>query len=262
VVLIGDIDRGGVIASLVGTHAVLDARDRRRIAASSSTSSAAILAVRRRHADHRRAHRLAPRRRAVVSRAAALPAEDAAWASRPGRGRRRRPSASRCRVLPRIANFDDLDPLKAPSRASTGASWCSPASRCPATPTLSSCPAPRRPSPTSPSLRAQGWDIDIAAHVRRGGHVLGICGGYQMLGRAIADPDGIEGRPAPPGLGLLDVETRPWLDRLRAKRGLAAASTGTDWDLEIDAALDALADHIAAAVPLDRLLAIAREAQR
>jgi adenosylcobyric acid synthase len=53
-----------------------------------------------------------------------------------------------------------------------------------------------------------------------------------------------------------------WLDRLRAKRGLAASSTGADWDLEVDAALDALADHIAAAVPLDRLLAIAREAQR
>src|SRR3546814_6980133 len=53
-------------------------------------------------------------------------------------------------------------------------------------------------------LRAQGWDIDIAAHVRRGGHVLGICGGYQMLGRTIADPDGIEGAAATvSGLGYL-----------------------------------------------------------
>ncbi|MGB1390351.1 MAG: cobyric acid synthase CobQ, partial [Paracoccaceae bacterium] len=57
-------------------------------------------------------------------------------------------------------------------------------------------------------LRAQGWDVDLVAHHRRGGRVLGICGGYQMLGRAIHDPDGIEG-PAgsSPGLGLLDVET-------------------------------------------------------
>jgi adenosylcobyric acid synthase len=57
-------------------------------------------------------------------------------------------------------------------------------------------------------LRAQGWDIDLLAHHRRGGHVLGLCGGYQMLGRSVADPDGIEG-PAgdTPGLGLLDVET-------------------------------------------------------
>jgi adenosylcobyric acid synthase len=58
------------------------------------------------------------------------------------------------------------------------------------------------------ALRAEGWDIDLAAHHRRGGRILGICGGYQMLGRSIADPAGIEG---PPGtvaaLGLLDVET-------------------------------------------------------
>ena len=57
-------------------------------------------------------------------------------------------------------------------------------------------------------LRAQGWDVDIAAHRRRGGTVLGICGGYQMLGRAIADPAGVEGRAGETaGLGLLDVAT-------------------------------------------------------
>jgi adenosylcobyric acid synthase len=57
-------------------------------------------------------------------------------------------------------------------------------------------------------LRAQGWDIDIAAHVRRGGRVLGICGGFQMLGRHVADPQGIEGAPgSAAGLGLLDIET-------------------------------------------------------
>ena len=57
-------------------------------------------------------------------------------------------------------------------------------------------------------LRAQGWDIDLPAHVRRGGRVLGLCGGFQMLGRRIADPLGIEGPPGDdPGLGLLDVET-------------------------------------------------------
>lgn len=57
-------------------------------------------------------------------------------------------------------------------------------------------------------LRAQGWDIDVYAHIRRGGHVLGICGGYQMLGRVISDPEGLEG-PAGDveGLGLLDIKT-------------------------------------------------------
>jgi len=57
-------------------------------------------------------------------------------------------------------------------------------------------------------LRAQGWDIDLLAHRRRGGHVLGVCGGYQMLGRSVADPDGIEGPSGETaGLGLLDVTT-------------------------------------------------------
>src|SRR5262249_34880574 len=58
------------------------------------------------------------------------------------------------------------------------------------------------------ALRAAGFDIDIAAHVRRGGRVLGLCGGYQMLGKKISDPDGIEGPPGTvAGLGLLEVDT-------------------------------------------------------
>ena len=57
-------------------------------------------------------------------------------------------------------------------------------------------------------FRAQGWDVDLAAHLRRGGAVLGICAGFQMLGRRIADPDGTEGKPgAEDGLGYLDLET-------------------------------------------------------
>jgi len=57
-------------------------------------------------------------------------------------------------------------------------------------------------------LKAQGWHIDIRAHLRHGGRVLGICGGYQMLGRAVHDLSGIEGAPgSEEGLGLLDIET-------------------------------------------------------
>ncbi|HEX8417506.1 MAG TPA: cobyric acid synthase CobQ, partial [Methylobacterium sp.] len=69
--------------------------------------------------------------------------------------------------------------------------------------------------------RRQGWDIDLKAHVRRGGRVLGLCGGYQMLGRRIDDPHGIEGAPrSVPGLGLLDVSTVMTPEkRLEAVRG-------------------------------------------
>jgi adenosylcobyric acid synthase len=67
------------------------------------------------------------------------------------------------------------------------------------------------------ALRTEGWDIDILAHARRGGHVLGICAGYQMLGRRVADLEGIEGPPGEaPGLGLLDVETVLTADKVLA----------------------------------------------
>ena len=73
------------------------------------------------------------------------------------------------------------------------------------------------------ALKAEGWDIDLAAHLRRGGHVLGLCGGYQMLGRIVSDPDGIEGEPSSvAGLGHLDVETVLTPDKsLRAVNGVS-----------------------------------------
>ena len=76
-------------------------------------------------------------------------------------------------------------------------------------------------------LRDQGWDIDIAAHVRRGGVVLGICGGYQILGRTVSDPDGIEGPPSQvPGLNLLDVETLLTADKTLAEVSGTETQTG------------------------------------
>src|SRR5690606_837411 len=76
-------------------------------------------------------------------------------------------------------------------------------------------------------LRAQGWDIDLAAHVRRDGHVLGLCGGFQMLGRMIRDPGGIEG-PAgeTPGLGLLELTTEMSADKRLAQVEGTHVATG------------------------------------
>ncbi len=326
VVLVGDIERGGVIASLVGTRAVLDPDDAarirgfivnrmrgdpslfedgmREIAARTGWAAIGLLP----HLD-------------AVSR---LPAEDAADLRpfAPGCG------ADRLRVavplLPMISNFDDLDPLAAepgielvlvpPGRALPGD--CA----------LVILPGSKSTLADLGRLRGEGWDIDIAAHVRRGGHVLGLCGGYQMLGRTIEDPDGSEGKPGrAPGLGLLDVGTRldgskvlepvsglllpeavpcsgyemhigrtagPDLSRpflLRADRSpegavsadgriagtylhglftndaaraallgrLGAAPAPRDHEAGIEAALDALAEHLEAHLDIDRLLAIA-----
>lgn len=137
--------------------------------------------------------------------AARLPAEDAvaldrAVPSRPGAAVR-----IAVPVLPRISNFDDLDPLKLEPdvdlvmvRSGTALPICD----------LVVLPGSKATVADLAALRAAGWDVDILAHVRRGGRVLGLCGGYQMLGRSVADPSGIEGPPGTsPGLGLLDVET-------------------------------------------------------
>ena len=204
VVLVGDIDRGGVIAQLVGTHTVLDPEDTAQIAA---------FAVNRFRGDR---SLFDAGRDAIAERtgwpclgvipwfgeAWRLPAEDMLdIASRPG---------GACKVvvpqLPRMANFDDLDPLAAEPAVSVE---IVPGGKpLPADADLVLIPGSKTTLGDLAYLRAQGWDIDILAHVRRGGHVIGLCGGYQMLGKTISDPDGVDGKPGEAeGLGLLDVHT-------------------------------------------------------
>jgi adenosylcobyric acid synthase len=208
VVLIGDIDRGGVIASLVGTHTVLDAGDRamikgfivNRMRGDLSLFADGMAAI----AGHTgwAALGLVPH----FAAASALPAEDALDLAE-----RQRPARDNARLritvplLPCIANFDDLDPLGA--EPDVDLHLIRPGQPIPDC-DLVILPGSKATIADLASLRGQGWDIDLAAHVRRGGKVLGICGGYQMLGTTIADPDGIEGPVgAVTGLGLLDVET-------------------------------------------------------
>ncbi len=125
--------------------------------------------------------------------------------------------------LPRIANFDDLDPLAA--EPGVALDLVAPGRALPPA-DLVLLPGSKATLADLAALRAAGWDIDILAHARRGGAVLGLCAGYQMLGRRIADPGGIEG-PAgdAPGLGLLDVETVLTDDKiLAAARGVDLAT--------------------------------------
>jgi adenosylcobyric acid synthase len=109
-------------------------------------------------------------------------------------------------LLPRIANFDDLDPLRA--EPDVAVDLLRPGQALPGDADLVLLPGSKSTIADLAFLRRQGWDVDIAAHVRRGGAVLGLCGGYQMLGRTVADPAGVEGPAgAVDGLGLLDIET-------------------------------------------------------
>ncbi|PTM40200.1 cobyric acid synthase [Bosea sp. 124] len=206
-ILVGDIDRGGVIASLVGTHAVLDEADRAMIRAFAVNRFRGEIALFNdgvetiREATGWSCLGVVP----WFAAASRLPAEDGLdlrqLTARPGAGLR-----IAVPILPGMANFDDLDPLKL--EPAVDLVMVAPGQALPGDADLVILPGSKTTLRDLAALRAQGWDIDILAHRRRGGHIVGLCGGYQMLGRMVRDPLGLEG-PAgeAPGLGLLDVET-------------------------------------------------------
>jgi adenosylcobyric acid synthase len=322
VVLVGDIDRGGVIASFAGTMALMSADERKLVTGCIVNKFRGDIAL---FDGGRRAieeHACIPCLGVVpwFADARLLPAEDGASLASRYTGRT---GAIKIRVphLPCIANTDDLDPLAA--EPDVDLALLEPGEALPGDCDAVLLPGSKATIADLAYLRAQGWDIDIAAHVRRGGAVVGLCGGYQMLGRTIADPGGIEGPAATvAGLGLLAVDTvlapekilrevkatdarsgcdvhgyeihlgrttgtaaallsldgmpegacagrvagsyihglfasdayrAQWLAGLRAGR-----SAGISYDAQVEATLDRLAEHIGAAVDLDRLLGLAR----
>ncbi|MCZ0736592.1 cobyric acid synthase [Phreatobacter sp. AB_2022a] len=207
VVLVGDIDRGGVIASLVGTRAVIDPADAamiRGFIVNRFRGDPTLFADGMAFVADRTGWPpigLVPH----FAEAGLLPAEDI-MGLRQGPGATAGVPVVAVPVMPRIANFDDLDPLRA--EAGVAVRLVEPGSPLPAEAVLVLLPGSKTTIDDLAFLRRQGWDIDLAGHVRRGGRVLGLCGGYQMLGRSIADPHGIEGPvQTVAGLGLLDVET-------------------------------------------------------
>jgi adenosylcobyric acid synthase len=326
VVLVGDIDRGGVIAALVGTHALLEVTERARL------KGYLINKFRGDPALFDEAHPIIAERTGMRSygvipwfeQARLLPAEDVL-----GLNERTAPGNGVVKIavvrFGRIANFDDLDPLMA--EPDVQVRIVSRGAPLPGDADLIILPGSKATLADLADLRVEGWDIDLAAHVRRGGAVLGICGGLQMLGRRVADPGGIEGPPGEAeGVGLLDLETvlsgekqlrevrgreiasgelirgyemhmgrtsgpaltRPMLDLAGRPDGAVSpdgrimgcyvhglfaaddfrhaflarlrerATSGVRFEQQIEATLDALADHLEAHVDLDGLLALAR----
>lgn len=322
VVLLGDIDRGGVIAQIVGTQAVLDPADatmvegfivnRFRGDPSLFDEGMRVIAERTGWA----ALGLVP----YCEAAALLPAEDS-LALRSWRANDAGTLTIAVPLLPGISNFDDLDPLL--HEPAVRLVMVRPGETLPVDARLVILPGSKTTISDLRALRREGWDIDIAAHVRRGGHLMGLCGGYQMLGRRIEDPLGIEGPPGDiDGLGLLPISTRltaekrlvpvageavgapfvgyemhmgdttpaacPFVrfsdgrtdgaisadgrvygcyvhglfadDRQRAALlgRFGASSDGRVYEASQEAALDAVAAHMAAHIDLDRLMTIAR----
>jgi adenosylcobyric acid synthase len=221
IVVIGDIDRGGVISSLVGTKAVLAPEDAALIGGfivNKFRGDAVLFAAGMARIAQLTGWQplgLVP----FFADAHLLPAEDALALdqSRPAKTQARVRVA--IAILPHIANFDDFDPLDA--EPAVEIVRVRPGAALPGDAALIVLPGSKSTIADLAVLREAGFDIDLAAHRRRGGMILGLCGGYQMLGRSIADPDGIEGPPATvEGLGMLEVTTTLSADkRLEPARG-------------------------------------------
>ena len=212
-ILIGDIHRGGVIASIAGTFDILPENDRDRLKAfliNKFHGDPELFSEGRTFLETRTGspcvgivpHFEAARR---------LPAEDAVALEDTLTSTDNGVRISVLR-LPRIANFDDLDPLRLEPGVTL--TFVQPGEAIPGDSRLVIIPGSKSTASDLAALRKEGWDIDLLAHVRRGGLVLGLCGGYQMLGRLVSDPLGLEGTPgSTPGLGLLDVETTLLADK-------------------------------------------------
>lgn len=207
VILVGDIDRGGVIASVAGTHLILPDEDRAMVAGylinkfrgDVTLFDEGIAAIGR--FTGWPCFGVVP----WLKAAARLPSEDSVVLERLASGEARALKVA-VPMLGRIANFDDLDPLKAEPQVEVV--FVKPGERLPADAGLVVIPGSKSTIADLLQFRENGWDTDLLAHRRRGGHVVGICGGYQMLGRVVRDPYGIEGSVTETeGLGLLDIET-------------------------------------------------------
>ena len=225
VILAGDIDRGGVIAQLVGTQVVLDPKDAAMI------KGFLINKFRGDPSLFDDGYRLIEQRTGWQGLgvipwfrdAHKLPAEDAA-----DLGGTRGTGQFLIAVphLNRIANFDDLDPLA--QEPGVTLQIIKSGQPLPVEADLIILPGSKATIADLAHFRAQGWDIDLAAALRRGARVLGLCGGYQMLGKEIADPDGIEGPPSSvPGLGLLELATTMTADKRVTETTAQHPASGT-----------------------------------
>ncbi|MEH6808453.1 MAG: cobyric acid synthase [Hyphomonas oceanitis] len=238
VCLIGDIERGGVIASLVGTKTVIDPADAdmirgflvNKFRGDIRLFDDGVTGIEQRTGWP--CFGVIPWLPAITQ----LPAEDAVILDEPvprsGKGLR-----IAAPMLSRIANFDDADPLRI--EPDVDFHWVTPGRPIPRDTDVVILFGTKSTLGDLAFLRAQGWDHDIHAHVRNGGRLLGICGGYQMIGKRIIDPQGVDGLPGEAeGLGLLDVETHMIADKqVNEARGQCALSGAPVAGYEIHAGI-------------------------
>jgi adenosylcobyric acid synthase len=209
VVLVADIDRGGVFAHLIGTLACLSASERARVRGFVINKFRGDVSLLQPGLDWLEAQTGKPVLGVVpYLHGLALDAEDMLprelhAASSPAAG-----AAQALRVvvpaLPHISNHTDFDAL----RAHCQVDFLYVRDGAPPPADLVILPGSKNVQSDLAWLRAQGWGDALKRHLRYGGRVIGICGGMQMLGREVADPHGVEGPAASvAGFGLLDFST-------------------------------------------------------
>jgi adenosylcobyric acid synthase len=208
IILVGDIDRGGVIASLAGTKLVTDPGDSALVKGfivNKFRGDPTLFAAGMDKIAELTGWRplgLVP----YFAEARRLPAEDAVVLTGRTKARRRNKALIVVLAYLHISIFDDLDPLRL--EPGVDLKFLKPGEPIPGDARLAVLPGSKASIADLEVLRATGWDIDLRALLRRGGRILGLCGGYQMLGRRVSDPNGAEGEPRTvDGLGLLDCET-------------------------------------------------------
>ncbi|MFK7853730.1 MAG: cobyric acid synthase [Granulosicoccus sp.] len=211
VCLIGDIDRGGVIAAIVGTKTVISAADAELISSFVINRFRGDPALFDEGVTAIEAMTRWPCRGVVpwLPAALKLPQEDAVVLEHAGRSTKDKDTLVRIAVpmLSRIANFDDVDPLKLETNVSIG--FVPPGQPIPLDVDAIILPGTKSTLGDLQFIREQGWDHDMLAFARSGGRVIGLCGGYQLLGQWINDPDGVDGASGKTrGLGLLNIRTQ------------------------------------------------------
>ncbi|MBP6520043.1 cobyric acid synthase [Shewanella sp.] len=223
VIIIADIDKGGVFAHLVGTLALLSESEQARVKGFVINRFRGDISLLQSGLDWLEAYTNKPVLGVLpYLHDLHLDAEDALISS-PTKGANSRLKV-RVLVYPRISNHTDFDPLRLHpdidfDYVSLQTQAANHATHLPAADVLI-LPGSKNVRADLAFLRQQGWDKDIATHLRYGGKVLGICGGYQMLGQSIADPLGIEDSAGDTaGLGYLPLSTE-----LKAEKQLRRVS--------------------------------------
>ena len=230
VVLIGDIDRGGVIASIVGTHTILPEADRAMVAGYLINKFRGDISLFDEGLKQITQFTDWPSFGVLpwVEAAKKLPAEDSVALEKIS-GRSRSGLKVAVPVMGKIANFDDLDPLSAEPEVDLV--FVRKGEQLPKDARLVILPGSKSTISDCQEFRDNGWEEDLKAHVERGGEVIGICGGYQMLGTKIFDPKGLEGDvPEIEGLGLLRIET----DLLPHKTTKTSEAVSFEFNVELE----------------------------